>query len=149
MKKEDIDISKIIYQFWHQCYGYYYGNGFICLFSDKMKAVDEDGEDIKKIGKTTCVYKAVGTFSLYKTTESNGKLFKCNAPLKIITIEDAKEGRSIDEFRQIGIFKCMEQYMQEIKKNISEPKEDILSCCCGAIIKDSRCSDCDNYIVND
>ena len=64
---KEIDVQKIYWAFWQSSYSYNINNDFVCLFSCNTKAVDENGTTINTLGYMNFVYKAFGTFYLYKT----------------------------------------------------------------------------------
>ena len=113
---KEIDVQKIVWAFWQSSYSYNINNDFVCLFTCDKKAVNEDGTPVNTLGSMNLVYKAFGTFSLYKTFKmSNGEYgIDKGRPLKIISISSDTQGQGLDEFKQLGIFESLNQYLLSI-----------------------------------
>jgi hypothetical protein len=111
----DIDINKITWQFWQSSFSYNINNQFVCLFNCDTKAIDKYGNPTNKLGGMNITYKAFGAFSLYKIFKmSNGQYgIDKGKPLKIISISSDSE-ETIDDFKKMGIFECLNQYLKEI-----------------------------------
>lgn len=112
----EIDLSKIQWQFWQKSYGYKFYNEYICIFSCDTKAVDNNGTPINTLDSMNFVYKAFGTFSLYKTFKmSNGGYgIDIGRPLKAVSISSDIQGKGLDEFKQLGIFESLNQYLLSV-----------------------------------
>ena len=110
---KEIEIDKIVWAFWQSSYSYNIDNDFVCLFTCDMKSVDGNGIPINTLGSMNVIYKAFGTFSLYKTFKmSNGGYgIDKGRPLKIISISSDTQGQGLDEFKQLGIFESLNQYL--------------------------------------
>lgn len=75
--------------------------------------MDKNVTTFNSLGSVNFIYKAFGTFSLYKTFKmSNGEYgIDKGRPLKVIIISSETQGRWLDEFKQLGIFECLNQYL--------------------------------------
>ena len=114
---KEIELKKIVWEFWQCSYTYYINNEFACLFSCNTKAVNDNGDVVNELGSMNIINKAFGTFSLYKICKmSNGKYgIDKTKPLKTITISSDDKCKSLDEFKQLGIFECLNSYLTSNK----------------------------------
>lgn len=110
---KEIDLTKVEWQFWQKSYSYKFCNDYICLFSCDTKAVNENGTPVNTLGTMNFIYKAFGAFSLYKTFKmSNGEYgIDKNRSIKTINISSDTQGQGLDEFKQLGIFESLNQYL--------------------------------------
>ena len=110
---KEIDLAKVEWQFWQKSYSYSFCKDYVCLFECDTKAISENGTPIQTLGRMDFTYKAFGNFSLYKTFKmSNGRYgIDKGSPLKVITISSDTQGRGLDEFKQLGIYEVLNQYL--------------------------------------
>ena len=118
---KEIDLSKVQWQFWQKSYSYSFGNDYICLFSCDTKAVDKYGTPINSLGCMDIIYKAFGSFSLYKTFKMSNSKYGIDktSPLKTIDISSDTQGLGLDEFKQLGIYESLNQYLLSLNTNIN------------------------------
>jgi hypothetical protein len=114
---KEIELNKIVWEFWQCSTSYNINNEFICLFSCNTKAVNDNGDVVNELGSMTIINKAFGTFSLYKIFKiSNGKyVIDKGRPLKVISISSDDKSKNLDEFKQLGIFECLNSYLTSNK----------------------------------
>lgn len=121
---KEIELDKIVWAFWQSSYSYNINNDFVCLFTCDTKAVDKNETPVNTLGSMNFIYKAFGTFSLYKTFKmSNGEYgVDKGRPLNVISISSETQGQGLDEFKQLGIFESLNQYLEsnEYKNKNSE-----------------------------
>ncbi len=114
---KEIELNKIVWEFWQCSYTYNINNEFICLFSCNTKAVNDNGDVVNELGSMNIINKAFGTFSLYKILKLyNGKYgINKSKLLQTITISSDGKSKSLDEFKQLGIFECLNSYLTSNK----------------------------------
>jgi hypothetical protein len=112
-RPQEIELSKIVWAFWQKSFMYDFCNQYVCLFECDTKAINENGTPIQTLGRMDFTYKAFGNFYLYKTFKmSNGGYgIDKGRPLKVISISSDTQGQGLDEFKQLGIYEVLNQYL--------------------------------------
>jgi len=110
MKIDDIDVSKITWEFWQSSHMYDYGNGFVCLFKTEIKPVDKHGHPCIPLPRTNHDYWQWGTFSIYSTFKMSGNKIGIDKSRSLKMIDISLPIAELEhDFRQIGIYEVLNQ----------------------------------------